>query len=78
MAIEEQRFRIGDPVQVVPDYRYGEWVGQPLWVSGANLNSLNQINYWVSDHWPPRHLGDSTDGFTEDDLMPRSAAPSDA
>lgn len=77
MTIVEQRFRIGDLVQVVPDYRYGEWVGQPLWISGANLNTLNEINYWVADHWPPRHLGDTTDGFSEADLMSRTAPPAE-
>lgn len=75
----EQRFRIGDTVEVVPNYRHADWQNVPLWISGAELNALNEVNYHVAEHWPPQGRGDITDGFSEADLMPRllsSEAPS--
>lgn len=71
----EQRFKIGDPVEVVHDFRYGEWLHLPLWVVGVVYEvGAKDLNYHVAEAWPPRNSYDVTDGFREEDLMPRSVA----
>lgn len=74
----EQRFKIGDPVEVSSTYRYGEWVDVPLWIVGIDLHGSG-ICYTVVEQWPPvfhnRHDGGAdgqTDGFYDADLHHRS------
>lgn len=74
---EALKFAVGQPVQVVADYKYQEWVGTPLWIAGveavygAAQEKYGDCTFTVSDFWPPRHNGDFTTGFLAGDLEPR-------
>lgn len=69
-----EHFRIGQPVEVVPDYRYAEWRGVPLFIVGIRCIERNgfEVTYDVSEHWPVRGHGDVTTDFSQDDLAERS------
>lgn len=70
-AFERQaRFAIGQPV-VVPDtcQYFADWRGQTLWIAGVQFDHRKRrLDYTVSEHWPPRHNGDLSDGWAEEDL----------
>lgn len=68
-----EHFRIGQPVEVVPGYRYVEWIGVPLFIVGVKAieRSLYEVTYDVSQEWPTRQHGDVTTDFGMDDLQAR-------
>jgi hypothetical protein len=72
-----EHFRIGQPVEVVPDYRYGEWQGIPLFIVAVRHieRSAFDVTYDVSERWPTQSHGDVTTDFTPDDLVARNAEP---
>lgn len=73
--------KIGDPVKVAPDYRYGEWARVDLWVAGIRYDVRGWYDVMVSECWPPKldsfGMANLTDGFilghpvNSDDLIPR-------
>lgn len=72
-------FKIGQKVKTTSYHNqwYGEWKDVPLWVAGIQYDHNKKcLNITVSECWPPKSLGDFTDGFytdrigIEDDLEP--------
>lgn len=74
--MSETRFKIGDRVSVDEKYLPPECIPTHVFVVGMQLqvpaenHSDMRVNYTVSDHWPPRHNGDLTDGYFDEDLHP--------
>lgn len=70
------RFGIGEPVEIALSYHFSDdWRGVPLWVCKVEQPAAtDHLLYGVTEHWPPRTLGDITDDFREEDLMPRKGA----
>ena len=74
----EQRFKLGDPVEVSSTCRYfGDWERVPLWIVGVDLRSSG-ASYSVVEQWPPLFHARAdgmasgvTDGWDETDLSPR-------
>lgn len=62
--------QLGDRVKVSVACRYfGDWRGWSGFVVGLHVASVTgAISVDVSDHFPPRHLGDVTTDFAITDL----------
>lgn len=73
MMIVEQRFKIGQKVRVIDDFRYGDWIGVDLWISGVSwCRTTRTMNYTVVDderHFKGTRDTSETDGFYDDDLL---------
>ena len=71
---EIKHFSIGQPVEVVSDYRYEEWRGVPLWIVGIRAIERSQfdVTYDVSERWPTQSHGDTTTDFAPEDLQARA------
>lgn len=67
-------YKLGDPVTLRPGYKYGEWVGVPLFVAGMTASLNGEVNVCLSENWPPKHSGDYTDDFRLDDICHRVVA----
>ena len=61
------KLKLGDRVTIVGGYEV-EWRGWEGFVCGMCMQIGGDINITVSDSYPPKHLGEMTDGFTESDL----------
>ncbi|WP_374633982.1 hypothetical protein [Ferrovibrio sp.] len=69
-----ERFQIGDPVTLRAGYKYGEWVGVPLFIAGMSAAyGSGLIDVALCEKWPPQRNGDRwTDGFSIDDIEKRA------
>jgi hypothetical protein len=83
--LTEQRFKIGDPVEVSSTCQYfSDWERQPLWIVAVDLHR-DGLSYSVVEEWPPRFdmradglAAGVADGWSETDLSPRCSATADA
>jgi len=63
--------KLGDKVKVSPTYVYAVDWREIYFITAIKARvGSGEPAYAIGDHWPPRHLGDFTDGWHEHDLVP--------
>lgn len=81
VKLEPCPFAVGDKVEVLADnlpesYRE-DWRGYVGYITEISYAPAHPggYNFSVCDTWPPRHNGDSSDGFNLADFRPASSRP---
>ncbi|SCW95960.1 hypothetical protein [Ancylobacter rudongensis] len=68
-------WKLGDRVAISPSSEWhADWRDWAGYVCELHMCPSGKIDVGVSNHYPPKHLGDITDGFEPVDLI---AAPAD-